>query len=305
MHYKIINTKMFNKSMKDFLTLIRPKHWIKNVLIIVPCLFGGMIFEIHTIGKLFLGVLAFSLMASSVYIINDIRDVEKDREHEIKRYRPIAARRITTGRAITYTIVLIGLSELVTCSLDIGKSRIFALVTINIYLILNIAYSFGLKDEPIVDVMILASGFVLRIVYGSQVGKCNISQWLLLTVLMFSMYMGLGKRRNEMRKTDKSSTRNVLKFYTDSYLSRIMLLTMTMGLVFYSLWATFIVENGTVIIWSIPLVIAILMKYELDVEKDNFGDPVDILTNDHTILTMVCIYAVFIISVLYFPNFKV
>jgi len=126
-----------------------------------------------------------------------------------------------------------------------------------------------------------------------------ISQWLLLTILMISLYMGLGKRRNELKKTQGDTTRAVLKFYTAEYLGRIMLMTLTLGLAFYSLWTALVVVNGDIMIWTVPLVIAIMMKYELDLAGDSYGDPVDVVSHDKAIIVMVLVYIAVVMGSLY------
>ena len=284
---------------KDYIKLARPKHWIKNILIFVPSLFGGTIFRRNIFTALLISFISFCLIASSIYYINDIKDVEKDRNHEIKKNRPIASGRIPIRNAVVVTIVLMVLAFSIIAICFRGKVRIQAASVLAIYIGINLLYSSGLKDRPIIDVMILAAGFVLRVVYGSVVSNVAVSQWLLLTILMFSLYMGLGKRCNELRKVSDGTTRNVLKYYTDEYLSRIMLLTMALGLVFYSLWAAVVVKQGSIMVWTVPLVIAILMKYELDIGKDGFGDPVEVLTHDKWIFALLIIYAAIVLYTLY------
>ncbi len=283
----------------DYIALARPKHWIKNVLIFVPCLFGGTILKKETIVALLITFVSFSLIASSIYYINDIKDVSKDKLHDIKKNRPIASGRVSILSASVIAIFLAAISVVILAGYFKGATRIKIILVLLTYFLVNLFYSFGLKNQPIIDVMSLAAGFVLRVVYGSIATGVAISQWLLLTILMFSLYMGLGKRRNELRKVKNSMTRSVLKYYSDEYLSRIMLLTMSLGLVFYSLWASLIVKQGIIMVWTVPLVISILMKYELNVEQDNFGDPVEVLTHDKIIFTLLALYVFIVFVVLY------
>lgn len=283
----------------DYITLARPKHWIKNVLIFVPCLFGGTIFQTETLIALLISFVSFSLIASCIYYINDIKDINKDRLHDIKKNRPIASGRVSIQSASVIAIFLAAISIMILACFFKGTTKIQIIFVLCTYFFVNLIYSFGLKNQPIVDVMSLAAGFVLRVVYGSVASGVAISQWLLLTILMFSLYMGLGKRRNELRKVKNSTTRSVLKYYSDEYLSRIMLLTMALGLVFYSLWASLIVKQGNIMVWTVPLVISILMKYELNVEQDNFGDPVEVLTHDKVIFTLLTLYVFIVFIVLY------
>lgn len=287
--------------MKEYLKLMRVNHYLKNFLIFVPAFFAGVFFEITVLVKLILGFIALSFIASTVYIINDIKDVEKDRKHEIKKNRPIASGTISRISAILVAGILTVVSQIIVIFL---KGSVFSsenLVLIA-YLAINIAYRNGLKNKPILDVMILALGFVLRVILGSLISGCMISQWLCLTIMMFSLYMGLGKRRNEIRKVKNENTRNVLKYYTEDFLNGSMLMTKTLGLVFYALWSAFIVSNSAYMIWTVPLVMAILMKYELNIANDNFGDPVDVLLSDKSLIILVTAYLIIILIYIYCVN---
>ena len=286
------------EKIKNYIRLLRPEHYIKNFLIVFPAFFAGELFCVNNIIKLCLGFVAFSLTASIVYIINDIKDIEKDRKHETKRNRPIASGCISYNAAILVAIILIIITQLIIYAL-VGSIFNQLNLIIGIYLVANIAYSFGLKNMPIVDVMILATGFVLRVIFGGLLLKCDVSQWLCLTVWAFSLYMGLGKRRNELRKVCGENTRKVLLFYTDSFLSSSMLMAKTTGVVFYSFWSAMIVERNSYMIWTIPLVMAILMRYELDIEKDSFGDPVEVLLSDKYLIILCLFFAVFIFGIEY------
>jgi len=290
--------KKTNQIIKDGINLIRIKHWLKNLLVFVPAIFGGVLFDLKTFASLIIVFFAFCGVSSGIYIINDIKDIEKDRRHEIKKNRPLAAGRISIsiGIILSSLLCLSGVSLLLLCQQEM---RIQCLVILVSYFILNLLYSCGLKNKPILDVMLLASGFVLQVLMGSVAGKVELSQWLLLTILTFSLYMGLGKRRNELRKANTSDTRTVLKYYTADYLNKIMLMTMTLGVGFYSLWAAIVVKNNSIMVWTIPLVIAILMKYELNIEKNNYGDPIDILTHDKVLLVLLTLYTSSVFVLLY------
>ena len=156
--------------------------------------------------------ITFSLTSSIVYIINDLKDVEKDRNHPIKKKRPIASGEVSKKEAIVIASILL----ILIIALLAFTNLLFnwGILILGLYLLLNILYSFGLKDIPLVDITILASGFVLRVLYGGLLLDIEISNWLFLTVLSGSFYMDLGKRRNELIKLNGKETRKVLKFYT-------------------------------------------------------------------------------------------
>lgn len=279
--------------MKAYIRLMRPEHYIKNLLLVLPAFFAGSIFEANTLTCLVFGFLAFSFAASSVYILNDIKDVEKDRKHEVKRNRPIAAGLVSCKEAVLLAVLLFILSQMIVFMM-VHSLFDAANILLILYLLMNILYSFGLKNRPILDVMILATGFVLRVLFGGLIVDCIVSQWLCLTIMMFSLYMGLGKRRNELRKMSggRETTRKVLSFYTESFLNGNMLMSKTLGLMFYSLWSALVVSENNYMIWTVPLVLAILMKYELDMEGDSFGDPVEVLLSDKILVILVLFYVI-------------
>ena len=215
--------------MRKYFKLLRVKHYIINLLIFVPAFFGKAILDksVHC----FFG---FSFVASAIYVVNDIKDCDLDREHEEKRNRPIAAGEITKAKASVIAFLMTIVS--IACILQLGQWKI-TLAFICCYIILNLIYSFGAKRLAVVDVLILASGFVIRVLYGASVANIECSSWLLLLIMTMSLYLGTGKRRNELIKTDSCNTREVLKKYSVKYLDNMMRTFLTLSLVFYSLWS--------------------------------------------------------------------
>ena len=278
--------------MKNILKLLRVKHWIKNGLIFLPVVFNRSL-EINDWLCGIMGMIAFSLTASAVYIINDIRDVEKDRLHDIKKNRPIASGEVSISLAQVICVMLVVISNCL--NLILAQDKLWSEIWIIIYLMLNILYSFGLKDKTIVDVVILASGFVIRVLYGGAIVAIEVSPMLILTVLMFSLYMGLGKRRNEKRKI-KNDTREVLKYYTDAFLDKNMYMCLTLGIVFYSIWSLAL-EN---MIYTVCFVVIICMRYNLIIERESLGDPVDVLLSDKVLIALVIMFLCSLVLILFF-----
>ena len=278
--------------MKNILKLLRVKHWIKNGLIFLPVIFNRSL-EINDWLCGIMGMIAFSLTASAVYIINDIRDVEKDRLHDIKKNRPIASGEVSISLAQVICVMLVVISNCL--NLILAQDKLWSEIWIIIYLMLNILYSFGLKDKTIVDVGILASGFVIRVLYGGAIVAIEVSPMLILTVLMFSLYMGLGKRRNEKRKI-KNDTREVLKYYTDAFLDKNMYMCLTLGIVFYSIWSLAL-EN---MIYTVCFVVIICMRYNLIIERESLGDPVDVLLSDKVLIALVIMFLCSLVLILFF-----
>ena len=286
------------KKLKNILKLMRIKHYLKNGLIFLPLIFNSQLFEIKPLLMTFYGFISFCLISSAVYVINDIKDVEKDRMHKIKKNRPIASGAISIKEAILLFIVL----TISSLCINIFIIKEFSsILLISLYLILNIMYSLGLKNIPIIDVVILVSGFVIKVIYGASITSIEISKWLYLTVMSGSFFMGFGKRRNEIIKQGNDS-RAVLKYYTKDYLDKFMYACLVLTLMFYSLWSvdtSTTAKFGENMIYTIPLVMIIFMKYCLDIEGNSYGDPVDVITSDKILMCMVGILAISMYILIY------
>ena len=165
------------------------------------------------------------------------------------------------------------------------------------YFVINILYSLGLKNIPIVDILILASGFVIRVFYGGVITNIIISKWLYFVVASGSVYMGLGKRRNEIRYY--SDTREVLKYYNETFLDKNMYVCMAVTNVFYALW-TFDLTNPKVS-WTSPIFFASMMCYSLDIEKNKDGDPIEVILGNKGLLLGGIIYLITVFILLYAP----
>lgn len=282
----------------DYLKLMRLKHYIKNFLIFLPLLFSGKLLDFSNILKTLGGVICFSLIASSIYIINDIKDKDKDRKHKTKCNRPIASGKISVKNAIIFMAVLLILVTVLVIAMNFSILSIGFLL---LYFILNLVYSLGLKNVPLIDIIILVSGFVIRVLFGASILSITVSNWLYLTVMALSFYLGLGKRRNEIMKTG-SNTRKVLKYYTKEFLDKNMYMFLSMTIIFYSLWTSdvdIVSKSNNLLIWTIPLVIVICMRYSMDIEGESDGDPVEVIMHDKVIISLVFLYALSLITILY------
>ena len=182
--------------MKHYIKLMRPHHYIKNFLVFAALACSGQFFDPQKLLSGCAGFAAFCLVSSVVYIINDIRDVEKDKRHPTKCRRPLPAGLVSLGGARILAVVLVVIAAV--CNGLVFRGLSTALLAA--YLVLNLGYSFGLKNVPIVDVTILVSGFLLRMFYGAIVTGIEVSSWLYMTVIAISFYFALGKRRNELKQ---------------------------------------------------------------------------------------------------------
>lgn len=290
---------------KSLIKLMRPKHYIKNLLIFVSVFFDKNIFTGPVLARVICGFIAFCAISSAIYIFNDIHDVEQDRQHEVKRNRPIASGAISVRLAY---IIALGLFILAVAINWLCGFSWQAMAIMLIYFVCNLGYSLGLKNIPFLDIVLLVMGFMLRVLYGAAIIGSGVSAWVYLTVISLSFYLGLGKRRNELKKSKgETNTRKVLSFYTFEFLDKFMYLCLTLAVAFYALWsadAEIEVKYGTdKLIWTVPLVIVLLMKYSSDIESNSYGDPVDVITHDKVLLLLSVGFALVLFGLIYLPQF--
>ena len=283
--------------MNNILKLIRVKHWVKNVLVFFPLVFSGLLFDLDSFLDVVAVFVTFSLVASIVYIINDIRDVEKDRLHEKKKYRPIASGAISIKSAYIMISLLLMLTIPPLYFLDFQRMIIIVLFS---YLLMNVLYSIYLKQIPLLELSVIVVGFLLRILIGGVVIDVEISSWLFLTVLSMSFFLAVGKRRNELIKLGEQS-RSVLLNYPPAFLDKFLYLFLALTLVFYSLWTVFLEfdVNNTVLIWTVPIVVLITMRYSMILEGDSLGDPTELLFKDKWLVGAVLFYGLVMLVIFY------
>lgn len=268
--------------------LIRMKHWIKNFLVFLSLFFSGNIFTIDLLLKNLVAFFSFCMIASSIYIINDIKDVEQDRRHTTKCKRPLASGEISITAALIIMCAMVSIGSLLLFVSQPVKF-VMAIVLIFTYLVINIFYSCCGKNIPLLDVIILASGFVIRVYYGTCVTGINVSEWLFMVILSGSLFMGLGKRRNEL-KNSNDDTRKVIKYYNYSFLTYNMYSCMTIMIIFYSLWCANYKESK-MMLYTIPLCIIIMMRYSYVIEcNDSEGDPIEVLMKDKALIGLTILF---------------
>jgi len=288
----------------DYVKLMRPKHYIKNMLVMVPVFFNLELFHSKTFFVSAVGVVIFSMLASVVYTINDIHDAESDRKHESKKNRPVASGRVPVKNAVVFAGVLLLLVVWLGYSVPGHGWNCWGLLLG--YFVLNIIYSLRWKHIPLLDVAVLVSGFLIRILYGCAITGIPVSYWLCMTVIAVSFYLGLGKRRNELVKNGSMKAgeiRGVLRLYNKEFLDKNMYVCMGLAIMFYALWcgAQETVERiGSMRqMWTVPLVILLAMKYSLDIEGGEYADPVEVICGDKTILFLGTVYVCSMFLILY------
>ena len=289
-------------NMQKYLKLIRINHWIKNILIFLPLFFSGNIFNISLLLTSILAFFIFSLTSSIVYIINDINDIEKDRLHAIKKNRPLASGIISKKQAIYIIFMLIILVIIGITYLYIKIKYLGVIIVPTLYLIINILYSKFLKNIAIIDVLLLVSGFVLRVLFGGIVVNITLSKYLYLMIIFGSYYLSFGKRRSEIKKNGDKS-RIVLARYNESFLEKNMYVAYALSVVAYTLWCVdpAIANNlgHDYMFFTIPILMTILQLYSLNIEKDSYGDPVDIILSDKPLLIIGIFYIIIMTVLIY------
>jgi 4-hydroxybenzoate polyprenyltransferase len=216
-----------------YLKLLRPKDWAKNLFLFIPLFFSGELFDWPIYPRLILGFVSFCCIASSIYIINDYRDIEDDKKHPDKSKRPLASGTVSKSTSIVLCILLIlagfGLAYFI---------REKFLFILSIYFFLNLAYSFGLKNIPILDIVILAIGFVLRIKGGAVILHIGVSEWLNIMVFLLALFMAIGKRRDDVLLKLSSGTdmRMAIKGYNLEFLNVVLSLVCAVIVVAYFMY---------------------------------------------------------------------
>lgn len=267
--------------MKKYLELIRVKHWIKNFLIFLPMVCSKTI-SLQTILVTFVGFLSFSFACSFIYVINDIKDIEKDKLHPRKKNRPLPSGLVSIKSAYVIAIVMLILSIATNCliSNSILSTSLYILLS---YIIINVLYSCGLKNMAIIDVFLLSSGFILRVYYGGSLINIEVSNWLFLTIMCASLFLSLGKRKKEL--IVNKNTRVSLREYNEKFLNSFQYIFLGCMFIFYSLWT--VEQNNKYLVFTIPLLLCIFMKYSLLLEKEDEGDPTTILYSNK-MLVLLC-----------------
>lgn len=274
---------------------LRPKQWTKNLLIFAAPLFS---FEGVNPGVLFdtlIGFFLLSFVSGCVYIVNDYADREADRNHPVKKYRPMASGALPPKLAIGFGALLLIASLVISYLLN----PLFTVLLV-LYFAMNVAYSFRLKHVVIIDIMIIAAGFVLRAIAGGLVIHVPFTPWFLLCTMLLSLFLAIGKRRHELHllQHDKGSHRKVLDQYSFELLDQMSSIVTTATIISYSLF-TFTSGRTVHLMWTIPLVIYGMFRYLylIHIEKKG-GSPDRVLLEDAHILVTVILYVISVIGIL-------
>lgn len=268
---------------KALLTLIRPRQWIKNSFVLAPLLFTGQFMSLPAVTSAVIAALLFCLASSAVYIVNDLHDIDKDRQHPVKAHkRPLANGTLEKRHAVALLALLY---LLLAGAWYLGQQAVVAVAIT--YMLLNLAYSFWLKHQPVIDIFTIAIGFVLRVYAGAAALSVPLSSWMFVTTLCLALYLAAIKRRQELASNGDRS-RNVLRYYSPELIDRYAEMSATGAVLFYSL---FVMNTHPKLVVTIPLVLYGMFRYWFIVARNNAGEsPTDALLSDWQLLATVALW---------------
>lgn len=273
---------------------MRPQQWIKNFFIFAALLFSGHLFESFFFIQTLIGFFFFSLVASSVYVFNDVIDIEKDKLHPVKSKRPLPSGKLSVRTAIIVAIVL-------ACAGIVGglRSNLTFGVILIAYTSINVFYSFKLKEVVILDVMTIASGFVLRVVGGAVLINVPTSEWLIICTVLLALFLGFSKRRHELTilETVADTHRAVLQHYSPYFLDQmigIVTASTVMSYALYTISEETIKKFGTNhLIYTVPFVLYGIFRYLYLVHrKEEGGNPTRLAVTDKPLLINMILWIV-------------
>jgi 4-hydroxybenzoate polyprenyltransferase len=288
--------------MTELLKLIRVHQWTKNLFVFTPLFFSGKLMDSDKLIPSLIGFVCFCLAASSIYIINDFFDIEKDKLHPNKKNRPLASGAISKSVAIVLFIILISLS--VVFSFIINK-ELFSVILF--YVFINFLYTLKLKQISLVDVFIVSTGFVLRVAAGGCLSGILVSHWLYIMTFLLALFIALAKRRDDVLILIEtgSEMRKSIKGYNLEFISSAISILCSVLIVTYLLYITSpeVVNrfNGKHPYISTVFVILGVLKYlQITIVQEKSGSPSKILLNDRFIQVVIICWVMFFISIIYF-----
>ena len=272
-------------NINHIIKVARPTHWLKNIFVILPVFFGGAILNTTQAISAALTFMSFSLAASAIYCLNDIIDVDADRAHNVKRHRPIASGAITIPQA--YGMMTISLLASIVLMLLLPEGQANTITVIITYFLLNVAYCLKLKEYAIIDVCIVASGFVLRILAGGFATGVQLSKWIVLMTFLLTLFLAFAKRRDDvlkMNETGRAPRKNTSR-YNLTFINQAITITGTVMLVCYIMYTVspeIIAQFGTdkLYLTSILVILALLRYLQIAIVDEKSGDPVKVVLSD-------------------------
>lgn len=282
---------------KAIFQLMRPKQWIKNFFVFAAIIFSGKFFNENILYLNIVTFILFCLTSSSIYVLNDIVDIEKDRCHPDKKKRPLPSGRVSLKTAVILDIIIV----LCVTYFSYKMLSIKILSILAIYMVINIFYSFKLKNVVIIDVMIITFGFVLRVESGSLATGVQVSPWLFLCTILLALFLALNKRRSEIitLKDRSGSHRKILEEYSVEMLDKMLIIVTPSILMAYCLYTFSSVQSKTMI-FTIPFVLYGIFRYEYLVDKKNVGGkPEDVFGKDIPFFINIILWVISVLTIIY------
>lgn len=290
-----------SRAFRGLIRSLRPHQWAKNLFVLAPLVFGQALDDPASIARALVAFAAFCVASSGVYLVNDVRDREEDRHHPLKRLRPIAAGDLSVPVAIGAAVALLAVGGALAALLGWGVLGVLAG-----YTVLNLLYSAGLKHVVILDVMVLAVGFVLRVIAGGLAVDVEVSSWLLLCTIFLALFLAFSKRRHEivLLADDARGQRRVLDHYSPAFLDQMINVVTASSVVSYALYA---ISPSTTerfhsrwLVYTVPLVLFGIFRYlYLVYQKPDEKNPTEAILSDPPFLVNMALWALAVLWIVY------
>ncbi len=286
----------------SFIKLIRIPQWIKNLFVFVPLVFSKHLFDKDYLISSLIAFLIFCLISSIVYVINDIADVESDRLHPKKKSRPIAAGKINTKQAISISGILF-----IVAIILMGNYNLRFISCVGLYFILNILYSFVLKNIVLLDIFSIAAGFMIRVFAGAFAISVEISSWLILTTMFISLFLAIMKRRSELNLVENHdfvATRKVLQHYSLNFADQMATIASAGVIICYALYTvaqrTITIFHTDNLIYTTPFVVFGIFRYMYLVYMNQKGEnTTEVMISDPAMIVNVILYIITTTLIIY------
>lgn len=290
--------------MKNLIRLIRPHQWVKNLVVLLPVFFGGALLHIESVYAGLVTALCFSFAASSIYCLNDIVDVEDDRQHPVKCHRPMASGAISITQGYTLMFLMFVLSMLSTFLLR--QSQLETASVILFYWLLNIAYCLKLKQYAIIDVCVVSFGFVLRILAGGYATSIHLSKWIVLMTFLLMLFLSFAKRRDDvvrMNETGYAPRQNTIR-YNLTFINQAITITSSVTLVCYIMYTVSpeTIQNfhtDYLYLTSVFVLVGLLRYIQIAVVDKRSGDPTKVMLHDRFMQFVVLAFGLAFLFIIY------
>lgn len=287
------------QSLNARIRLMRPSHWVKNAFIFAPLVYGKALMNTESDLRAVMAFFAFCFVSSSVYILNDIVDRNADSQHPKKKHRPIASGAVSVGSAVVQLGLVAAVAVVLASQLPWQAGACIA-----IYAVLNLGYSFGLKHVVLLDIFIIAAGFMLRVLTGAKAIQVDVSEWLIICTLFLSLFLGVAKRRSELAHLGRGDSRKVLEDYTPELIRVILNVSVAGSIMSYTLYS---VSDHTQqffgtdkFVYTVPIVMYGIFRYlYLDEKRRTAENPVAVILRDPSLIATGIIWTLVSVALIY------